>query len=245
MQTTEVTNKQWNDIIVVSSLGINPSLSHTGDYYPVETVNWYEAAYFANRLSVLEGRDQCYTLTDCNTNAPGTTEMECSVEISDTCTGYRLPTAAQWEYAARANTSTAYANPIYFDSSNTEIGSGFNSNLNAMGWYVYNNTMVNSFAVTAYESGTKPVAAKQPNFWGLYDMHGNVWEWCRDWWDDSDYSPDPVIDPSGETSGSSREIRGGSWAGHAEQARSAFRGGSVPRIHYSSLGFRLVLSPGK
>lgn len=247
MQITEVTNKHWNTIIFDTGLGAKPSTSHTGDNYPVETVNWYEAVYFANRLSIVEGRPPCYTLNGCNATAPGA-GMQCSsVDINETCTGYRLPTESQWEYAARANTTTAYANPVSFDSSNTETGWGFNSNLHAMGWYGYNNEMESSSAIAAYEYGTKPVAVKQANKWGLYDMHGNVGEWCQDWWDASAYPEplEPITDPQGPATGSERVIRWGNWNESAEIARSADRYKFSPAIRSLDLGFRLVLPSGQ
>lgn len=241
MQITEVTNKQWNTVIFDSGLGAKPSTSHTGDTYPVETVNWFEAVYFANRLSIIEGKGECYTLSACNANLPGA-DMECnSVDISETCTGYRLPTEAEWEYVARAATTTAYSNPVNFDTNNTETGSGFNTNLHAMGWYWYNNAMENSSTVTAYPSGTKPVAIKQPNYWGLYDMYGNVYEWCWDWWDGTDYAPDAVTDPKGDLTGSGRVARGGGWYVYAREARSACRNWFSPHESGDGLGFRLVL----
>lgn len=246
MQVTEVTNAQWNEVIVDSSVqGINPSSSHTqanerGDH-PVDSVSWFDAVFFANQLSTREGRSACYTFSG-QSGIPGSNLSISSVTSNANCTGYRLPTEAEWEYAARAGSTNAYANPISFDDSDTETRNGFNSNLHAMGWYLYNDEMQNASGVTAYESGTKPVAKKQANAWGLYDMHGNVWEWGWDFL--GIFSGAPETDPTGPETGSSRVLRGGAWARSADESRSARRNGTQPTSFDTrfgkQLGFRLV-----
>lgn len=125
---------------------------------------------------------------------------------------YTLPTEAQWEYACRAGTTGEYA-----------------GDLNAMAWYKGNSG-----------DQTHPVAQKQPNAWGLYDMHGNVWEWCLDWY--GDYPGGSVTDPKGAASGSYRVNRGGSWRFFAAFCRSANRDRAGPGIRWGNLGFRLALS---
>jgi formylglycine-generating enzyme required for sulfatase activity len=134
---------------------------------------------------------------------------------------YRLPTEAEWEYAARGgNKSQGY------------IYSGGND-LNAVGWYANNSG-----------GKTHPVAEKQSNELGLFDMSGNVWEWCSDWYDEGYYSGSPQTDTQGSNSGSSRVLRGGSWVGiiGIDQCRVADRGRAVPGSGYVNRGFRLVLS---
>ena len=123
-----------------------------------------------------------------------------------------LPTEAQWEYACRAGTTGAYA-----------------GDLGEMGWYDENSG-----------DETHPVGQKKPNAWGLYDMHGNVWEWCQDWYDS--YSTSPTSDPCNEDSGFGRVPRGGSWSYNAQYCRSACRYGVTPDDRYGSLGFRPVLA---
>ena len=138
---------------------------------------------------------------------------------------YSLPTEAQWEYAARAGSTTAFAN-----GGITETGCGYDPNLDAIGWYCYNSD---------YEP--HPVAGKAANAWGLYDMSGNVFEWCQDWF--GSYSSSAVTDPTGPSSGSFRMIRGGSWDFIAKYSRSAFRIARDPDDSYSYLGFRLLWQP--
>jgi formylglycine-generating enzyme required for sulfatase activity len=127
---------------------------------------------------------------------------------------YRLPTEAEWEYACRAGTTGPYA-----------------GNLDEMGWRRLNSG-----------SKTQPVGGKKPNAWGLYDMHGNVWEWCRDWY--GDYPSGSVTDPpQGASSGSDRVFRGGSWFGTDSFCRSAYRNWFGPTCRSNALGFRVVLAP--
>jgi formylglycine-generating enzyme required for sulfatase activity len=130
--------------------------------------------------------------------------------------GFRLPTEAEWEYACRAGTKT-------------EFYSGDNDNdLAEAGWYSGNS-----------DSKTHPVGEKKPNAFGLHDMHGNVWEWCQDWY--GDYSPGDVSDPTGPSSGSLRVLRGGSWISNSAYCRTASRYSRVPAYSVSYRGFRVVL----
>jgi len=131
---------------------------------------------------------------------------------------YRLPTEAQWEYACRAGSTTRFC----FGDDESRLGD--------YAWYDRN-------------SGrrTHSVAQKKPNAWGLYDMHGNVWEWCADWYDA--YPSGHVTDPTGPSSGSDRVYRGGSWLGYARLCRSAIRVNYTPGDRNDFLGFRLTRTP--
>jgi formylglycine-generating enzyme required for sulfatase activity len=178
-------------------MGNNPSyFKNCGDDCPVENVSWNDVQQFIRKLNQREGS--------------GT---------------YKLPTEAEWEYTARAGSSSAFAN-----GGISELQCGFDSNLDAMGWYCGNS-----------DKRTHPAARKQPNTWGLYDMHGNVYEWCQDWY--GNYPSGSVTDPTGPSSGSDRVFRGGSWSYGARNCRSADRYSYTPGYGYNNLGFR-ILSTG-
>ena len=135
---------------------------------------------------------------------------------------YRLPTEAEWECACRAGSASAFA-----DGDITELFCNLDPNLDSMGWYCGN-------------SGRKsrPVGRKNPNAWGLYDMHGNVSEWCQDWY--GEYPAEPKENPRGPSSGTGRIVRGGSWFSNAKNCRSACRFYWPPNSNADFIGFRLV-----
>jgi len=141
----------------------------------------------------------------------------------NTC--YAIPTESQWEYAARAGTVTAFYN------GDITQPYGNDPNLNEIGWYSNNS-----------DNTTHPVAQKQPNNWGLYDLSGNVSEWCQDWYDT--YDDGPLTDPTGASSGSNRVNRSGGWSYNARSARSADRDAHAQGYRNDYLGFRLVLAQG-
>ena len=131
---------------------------------------------------------------------------------------YRLPTEAEWEYACRAGSRSFYS----FGASSKSLGD--------YAWFVGNGGLQ-----------THPVGEKTANGWGLHDMHGNVREWCSDWY--GDYPKGAVSDPTGPKEGSNRVERGGCWSSGADFCRSAFRYGRVPAYRDSGFGFRVALSP--
>jgi formylglycine-generating enzyme required for sulfatase activity len=139
-------------------------------------------------------------------------------------TSFALPTEAQWEYACRSATTTRF---YYGEDETSRLLKGY-------AWFDDN----------AWDVGDKyahPVGQKKPSAWGLYDMHGNVWEWCQDWY--GNYPNEAATNPVGPTSGSYRVQRGGSWYGSARYCRAADRFRFLPGFRVRYLGFRLALSP--
>ena len=208
-------------------LGYNPSSfsGGCGSTCPVQNVSWYEAAAYCNALSAQTAATACYSCSNV-----GKPSVICTVasaysgaKIYD-CPGFRLPTEAEWERAYRAGTATA------FYSGGISSCNGTDANAGAIGWYDKNSS-----------NKSHPVARKQANSWGLYDMAGNVWEWCHDW-----YAEDPGMasrtDPWGAATGTSRVLRGGSWFSAAGTLRAAHRGLNPPADRGRVIGFRCVRS---
>jgi serine/threonine protein kinase len=203
MMTTEVTQGQYRAVT-----GENPShFSQCGDNCPVERVSWHDAVKFANELSKSEGLSACYRING----------EDVKLINGLDCEGYRLPTEAEWEVAARGGADTRYAG---------------SDDLDSVGWYGGN-------------SGDKPhpVGQKHANGYGLYDMSGNVWEWTWDWYDSEYYRSSTMTDPQGPSNGSNRVFRGGSWFFRAGDPRVSRRSRSAHAdYHHVRLGFRLVRS---
>jgi formylglycine-generating enzyme required for sulfatase activity len=181
----------------VKVMGANPAVyQRGGDSHPVENISWNEAVEFIKRVREV-------------TQSPG----------------YRLPREAEWEYACRAGTTTAYAfgnclktNQANFDGSNPLPGCPRGQ----------------------YRQRTVPVASFSPNAWGVFDMHGNVWEWCGDWYGPRASDNRVLTDPKGPETGRKRVIRGGSWSFLAHDCRSANRDRAAPHIRLPDIGLRLV-----
>ena len=169
-------------------MGNNPS-KFKGMYRPVEKVSWNDTQSFIEKLNDIEKSDI-----------------------------YRLPTEAEWEYAARAGTQTVYS---------------FGDDIKTIQDYAW-------FGNEGYGGDTHEVGKKKPNAWGLLDMHGNVWEWVQDWYDPNYYQHSLEANPQGVENGQYKVYRGGSWVAKAPLLRSAVRYSGLPTTRSSDIGFRLV-----
>jgi formylglycine-generating enzyme len=183
--------------------------------HPVVLVTWYDAVTYANWRSAREGLTPAYTITGSGDGR--------RVVWDRSANGYRLPTEAEWEYAARAGTTGAFSTGenITTDQANYDGTSPYNNN--PSGVYRRRTTATGRFA---------------PNAWGLYDMHGNAFEWCWDWY--AAYGTEEQIDPTGPSTGTNRVYRGGSWGQGGELLRSAYRRNNSSTSRSDGLGFRLA-----
>ena len=181
----EVTQEHYEKL-----MGKNPS-RHKGPENPVEQIRWTDAIAYCNARSRLEGLAEAYDLKT----------WRCDFDAD----GYRLPTEAEWEYAARAGTTTLYS----FGDDPAALADH--------AWYKENQTL-----------GPRPVGKRRANGWGLHDMYGNVWEWCNDIYAEDYYKRSPASNPRGPAKGDRRVLRGGCWNSKPDECRSSYRLDEIP-----------------
>lgn len=223
MGATEVTQAEWTAV-----MGSNPEGGYgVGDTYPVYYVSWYSIMKYCNLWSISEGLTPCYSIKGSTDPAvwgevPYDYNTDWDAVICNwSAKGYRLPSEAEWEYAARGGIHNA--DNYHYSGSGT---------INDVAWYDKNNDPY----------GSKPVGTKAANQLGLYDMSGNLWEWCWDWY--GSYTSDSVTNPYGPTTGSYRVLRGGNFVSSAAYCRVASRGNyGGPYGSNYNIGFRLSRTP--
>jgi formylglycine-generating enzyme required for sulfatase activity len=212
MSTYEVTQEQYQTVT-----GQTPS-RFSGTNLPVERVTWFDAVEFCNKFSEQEGLESVYTITN-RTPATGYPITSADVTMDITRDGYRLPTEAEWEYAVRGGNGSP--------DNHSYAGS---DTIGAVAWYEANSGNV-----------SHPVGTKAQNSLGLYDMSGNLWEWCWDWI--AGYTASAQDDPTGPASGTTRVTRGGSWAMNDSFCHTDTRFSFFPFDRFDAIGFRIVRRP--
>jgi formylglycine-generating enzyme required for sulfatase activity len=253
MSKYQVSQKQYKAVMGALPTSLTGGSNGIGDNYPVYHVSWYDAIVFCNKLSVMEGLSPVYSINgSTNTTTWGpvpTTSLDetwNAVIMNSSANGYRLPTEAEWEYACRGsyeNKATETNTKPFGIGDGTKMISGM-ANFDVKRPYDLAHSPAGAYSdasATGYLGKTTAVGSYAPNNYGLYDMHGNLRDWCWDRY--GTYATGTQNDPEGPSTGTERVERGGYWYDNAQTVRSAYRSYDYP--HYCTLaniGFRLVRS---